>query len=299
MGLFQAFWKGINALDTVVICQKPERQSAPLVLDSPHSGSRYPEDFGHACPQDWLRATEDSYVDEIFAAAPALGAPLLCAQFPRCYIDANRAEDDIDPKLLDRPMPHARPTARSQMGVGLIRRIYKQSDPRPIYDRRLTAREVEGRIARCYRPYHAALKALLDATFEDFGAVFHLNCHSMPGNSGTWSADGKGLADMVLGDRDGSTCDAGFTAHARASLEAMGYRVAVNNPYKGVEIIRRYGRPRKNRHSLQLEIHRGLYMDEASRLKTPGFAKLQKDMGQLVSQLIDYTRKNSLDLAAD
>jgi N-formylglutamate amidohydrolase len=279
--------------DTVFICQKPARRTAPLVLDSPHSGSLYPPDFDYACPKEWLLETEDSYIDEIFSAAPGLGVPLLCAQFPRCYIDVNRAENDIDPRLLSQPFPKARPTLRSDMGVGLLRRIYKQSDPRPIYNRPLTLREVEHRLHAYYRPYHAALTELLDDGYRIFGAVFHLNCHSMPGNT---AAD---LADMVLGDRDGSTCDAAFTRYAARCLTDMGYSVAVNNPYKGVELIRRHGAPRKNRHSLQLEIHRGLYMDEASRRKTPGFSRLQKNMTRLVAQLVDFAQRNSPDLAAD
>jgi N-formylglutamate amidohydrolase len=284
-------------LKDVLICQKPPKQAAPLVLDSPHSGNIYPADFGHDCPREWLAETEDAFVDEIFGQSPQLGVPLLSALFPRCYIDANRAEDDIDPLLIDGFWPGlANPTARSAMGVGLIRRLFKQNNPQPIYNRRLTVAEVQHRIEAYYRPYHMMLAELLEATHRDFGAVYHLNCHSMPTTPGGAT---RHQPDIVLGDRDGTTCDAGFTTFAAKCLKEMGYRVAINKPYKGVEILRRHANPAQNRHSLQVEIRRSLYMDEASRRKTPGFARTRKNMTGFVNQIIDYTKKNSIDLAAD
>lgn len=286
-----------KAVQDVLICQKPPKQAAPLVLDSPHSGNIYPPDFKFDCPKAWLAETEDAFVDDIFGQAPALGVPLLAAQFPRCYIDANRAEDDIDPLLVDGTWPGpANPTARSSMGVGLIRRLFKQNNPQPIYNRPLTVAEIEHRINTYYRPYHSVLAALLDATHRDFGAVYHINCHSMPCSPGGAT---RHMPDIVLGDRDGTTCDAGFTQYAAKCLKEMGYRVAINKPYKGVEILHRHGNPAQNRHSLQIELRRGLYMDEASRRKTPGFARMCKNMTLFVSQIIDFTKKNSIDLAAD
>lgn len=283
-------------LDGVYICQKPARLMAPLVLDSPHSGRVYPEDFRHACPRSWLEETEDSYVDELFGGALELGVPLLAALFPRCYIDPNRAIDDIDPLLLEEPWPQpSHPTARSSLGVGLIRRLHKQNSPKEIYDRKLTVAEVEHRIGAFYKPYHAALKTLLDEAYAAFGGVFHLNCHSMP--SGV--IRNARPSDIVLGDRDGTTCDPAFTRFAARCLKDMGYKVAVNHPYKGVELVRRYADPSRNRHSLQIELRRGLYMDEQSRGKNEGFTRLQRDMSRFIDQLIDYARENSLDLAAD
>jgi len=281
----------------VLICQKPPKQAAPLVLDSPHSGNVYPKDFRYDCPKAWLAETEDAFVDEIFGQAPQLGVPLLAALFPRCYIDANRAEDDIDPLLLEGTWPGpANPTARSAMGVGLIRRLFKQNDPQPIYSRPLTVAEIEHRINTYYRPYHKVLADLLETTHRDFGSVYHLNCHSMPCSPGGAT---RHMPDIVLGDRDGTTCDASFTQFAAKSLKEMGYRVAINKPYKGVEILRRHSAPAQNRHSLQIELRRGLYMDEASRRKTPLFARMRKNMTLFVTQMIDFTRKNSIDLAAD
>lgn len=283
-------------LSDVLICRKPEKQAGPLVLDSPHSGHIYPPDFGHACPVDWLYQTEDSYVDALFEAAPGLGVPLLAAQFPRCYIDPNRAEDDVDPELLEDPWPEANPTLRTQMGLGLIRRVFKQNNPRPIYDRKLSHDDVKRRLERYYRPYHAALQALLDETHAVFGAVFHLNCHSMPGPS---TGATRHATDIVLGDLDGESCDSSFTRFAARSLKDMGYRVAVNRPYKGVEIVRKFSAPKGGRHCLQIELSRRLYMNEKTCEKTEGFARLQRDMGRFVDQLIDFSLQNSIDLAAD
>jgi N-formylglutamate deformylase len=289
--------KGFMAEPKVLICQKPSRQAAPLVLDSPHSGNIYPEDFRPACPKEWLTETEDAFVDALFSTAPAQGVPLLSALFPRCYIDANRAEDDIDPLLLDAPWPgDINPSARSSMGMGLIRRLYKTAHPEPIYDRFLSPEEVEQRLSTYYRPYHSALKALLEETYNVFRAVWHLNCHSMPSTGGGSSRHGP---DVVLGDRDGTTCDPGFTRHVSACLKQMGYRVAINRPYKGVEIVRRYAAPAQNRHSLQIELKRSLYMDEHTRQKSPGFAHTQQNMTRLISQIIEFTLKNTIDLAAD
>jgi N-formylglutamate deformylase len=266
--------------------------AAPLVLDSPHSGSRYPKDFGHACPRSWLRESEDAFVDELFGDAPALGAPLLSAQFARCYIDPNRAEDDIDPQLLETPWPGgAKPTARSDLGMGLMRRLYKSSRPEPIYDRFLTHAEIRNRINNYYRPYHEALESLLEETYSAFGCVWHLNCHSMPGPSTT--------ADIVLGDRDGESCAAGFTRHVASALRKMGYSVAINRPYKGVELVRKWSDPGKNRHSLQIEVKRTLYMDEQTRRKSPGFEGTRRNMRLLINHLIDYTQQNMATLAAE
>lgn len=282
-------------MDGVYICRKPDRIAAPLVLDSPHSGNVYPPDFHHACPRALLRDTEDAYVDDIFGAAPDTGVPLLSALFPRCYIDANRAPDDIDPLLLSSPWPGARPGPRSDMGLGLVRRLYKHSNPTPIYDEKLSPADIRARIDGYYTPYHDALKTLLDTAFDAYGAVFHLNCHSMPSQAAT----ARLPADIVLGDRDGTTCDSAFTRFAAKALRGMGYRVALNSPYKGVELVRRYSDPRAGRHSLQIEIDRRLYMDEWTREKTHGFNPLKRDMTAFIGQLVDFSLQYCLPQAAE
>ena len=88
----------------------PQGDTVPLVLDSPHSGAVYPEEFAYRCPLPVLRRAEDAYVDELFAAAPAHGATLIGALFPRSYIDVNRAADDFDPAIMARPLLPRNPT---------------------------------------------------------------------------------------------------------------------------------------------------------------------------------------------
>lgn len=269
----------------------PEKPAIPLVFDSPHSGNVFPRDFGAAVSESELREGEDCYLDELYAAAPAHGAPLLAAQFPRTYLDPNRHAGDVDLEMIegDWPWEH-RPSGKARIGKSLIWR--RLDDGRPIYARRLPAQEVMRRIERFHAPYHAALRGLLDAAHARHGVVYHVNCHSMKGVAGKQSDDPEGSvrADMVLGDRDGTTCSAEFTAAVRNALAAMGYRVTVNDPYKGVELVRAFSDPAAGRHSLQIEINRRLYMDETTYEKTPGFAALAVNLAKLVQLLADFAR---------
>jgi N-formylglutamate deformylase len=262
---------------------------APVVVDSPHSGREYPVDFGHSPPLHLLRGAEDVFVDELVEDAPRVGAPLLAALFPRTYIDPNRHEADIDESLLAEPWPHgARPTSRSRRGLGLLRRML--SPTMPIYERALAVSEVEGRLERFYWPYHDALKSMLDVAHARFGAVWHVNVHSMKPKARGRNA--RPRADFVLGDLDGTACEPDFTMAVRDGLLAMGYSVRLNDPFKGAELIARYSEPRARRHSLQIEINRRLYFDEARLVKTEGFATLRLDMGRLLAVMVEYARRS-------
>lgn len=265
--------------------------AVPLVLDSPHSGHDFPPDFDARVGERDLREGEDVYVDELWSAAPSLGIPLLAARFPRTYLDPNRHAGDIDPDLLDGPWPWEYvPSGKARIGKSLVWRTLE--DGRPIYARRLKPDEVRRRIDRCHGPYHAALRTLLDEAHGKSGKVFHINCHSMRSVAGKQSDDGEGRprADFVLGDRDGTTCEPGFTAFVRARLVEMGYDVKVNDPYKGVELVRAYSSPKEGRHSLQVEIAKRLYMDEATLEKNAGFPRLQSDLRDLLVSLKEYIR---------
>jgi len=273
---------------------RPGAARVPLVLDSPHSGTRYPDDFGAAVSREALRASEDSFVDELYSAGPALGAVLIAAEFPRSYIDPNRSLLDIDATLLDAPWPGpAIPSRKTQLGVGLIWRMLDTGDP--IYSRKLSVEEVKRRIVEYHQPYQRAVKDALDEAHEHFGAVWHINCHSMPALSGRISEEGPGKprADFVLGDRDGTTCEPAFTELAAKTLRAMGYDVKVNDPYKGVELVRAFSDPAANRHSLQVEVNRKLYMDERTREKSAGFEKLRADIGRLLEAVAAYATQRS------
>ncbi|HEU0117184.1 MAG TPA: N-formylglutamate amidohydrolase [Alphaproteobacteria bacterium] len=254
---------------------RPNVVQAPLVVDSPHSGRAYPPDFEYACPLQLLRQTEDSYVDELVAGAAEAGATVIVAEFPRCYIDLNRAEDDIDPAVLGEPWPISlQPSDRTLQGLGLIRRLCRSGVP--VYREPLKVAEVQKRIENFYRPYHGALEKTLAKKMSEFGVCYLINAHSMPGQSSEGLSSAR--PDFVLGDRIGTSCDPSFTRRAREILQDMGYSVALNNPYMGVEIVRRYGLPQQGQHALQLEINRKLYMNEQTLEKTAGFARLQKGL---------------------
>jgi N-formylglutamate deformylase len=265
---------------------EPTGTRVPLVLDSPHSGIEYPADFGSAQPPERLRETEDTYVDELYAAAPSLGATLIAARFPRVYIDPNRSLLDIDASLLEAPWPGpAVPSRKTELGVGLIWRVLDTGEA--IYSRKLSVDEVKRRIVAYHQPYQRAVKDALDHAHAHFGGVWHLNLHSMPAVSSKISEEGPGKprADFVLGDRDGTTCAPEFTQLVAQTLRGMGYDVKINDPYKGVELVRAYSAPKAGRHSLQIEINKRLYMDEASLRKTEGFAVLQKNLSELLKEI--------------
>jgi len=265
----------------------PPADPAPLVIDSPHSGSLYPEDFAYRCPLAVLRRAEDSYVDELFGAAPEFGATMIAAVFPRSYLDVNRAADDLDPALLATAWPKHLPL-RPATRVGLVRR-YAQPGV-PIYDRKLHPDEVLERVERYHAPYHQTLDEACDRLHGEFGAVWHINAHSMP-STGSRAHGRKGEhGDFVLGDRDGTTFDPEFTEFVATVLRGLGYEVHVNDGYKGVELVRRQGRPAERRHSLQIEIDRSLYVDQRTLEKLPSFETVRADLARLCEAVRDFVR---------
>jgi N-formylglutamate deformylase len=273
---------------------EPTGTSVPLVLDSPHSGTEYPEDFRPAVALEALRAAEDSFVDDLYASAPGFGATLVAARFPRAYIDPNRSIFDIDTSLLDAPWPGPAIAGRkTELGIGLVWRILDSGES--IYGRKLTVDEVKQRIVRYHQPYQKAVKDALDHAHAHFGAVWHLNCHSMPAVSGRISEEGPGKrrADFVLGDRDGTTCAPEFTALVAETLRAMGYEVKINDPYKGVELVRAFSDPKANRHSLQIEVNRRLYMDEKTRERLLSFDELKANLDRMVGEVARYAAQRS------
>jgi N-formylglutamate deformylase len=264
-----------------------------LVLDSPHSGFAFPADFDAAVSEFDLRDGEDCFVDELYLPATEDGIALMAAQFPRTYLDPNRHRGDIDLELIEGgAWPHEyAPSGKARIGKALVWRTL--DDGRPIYRRKLRVDEVHARIELCHAPYHRALAQLLDSACAAHGVVYHLNCHSMNSVAGKMGEGGEGSerADFVLGDRDGTTCDPALTEFVRATLAAMGYRVSVNDPYKGVELVRAYSDPARGRHSLQVEINKRLYMDEAARAKHAGFAPLQRNLLQMLEAIRDYIHR--------
>ena len=262
----------------------PERQTAPLVLASAHSGRDYPAEFLAAARLDpvGLRRSEDSFVDELFADAPGHGAPLLAATFPRAYCDPNREPWELDPAMFDDALPPWVNTTSARVGAGLgtIARVVASGES--IYRGKLRFADAEARVRRCWEPYHAALSGLLDETRRRFGSCLLVDCHSMPANSCAGRPPGP---DFVLGDAHGTACSPQVTRLVERVLTGFGYVVRRNDPYAGGYVTRHYGRPRERVHALQIEIARTLYMDEARIEKRPGFARVREHLSELVATL--------------
>ena len=268
----------------------PTGPARPLLLDSPHSGTTYPADFVAAVDREVLLDAVDTAVDTLFGAGPSLGAALLRAHFPRTYIDPNRADDDIDAGLLDGPWPGPlSPTEKTRRGNGLIRRTIGEDD-RPLYSRRLGVGEVQSRIRRYHAPYHRTLGEAQDRLFQRFGAVYHLNCHSMGSRS---REDMTRRPDIVLGDRDGTTCEADFTVFAAEVLGGLGYKVRTNHIFKGVELVRAFSAPDAGRHCLQIEVNKDVYIDEATRCLRPDFASVCADLSHLIDRLAAFAEERA------
>lgn len=268
----------------------PTVEAIPLVCDSPHSGCVYPADFQAVLPASILRWAEDAHVDALWRSVPAHGGTLLCAEFPRSYIDVNREIDDIDPNILAEPWTSdVHPTEKSRLGYGLF---WHTVNGQAMYERKLWVGELENRISTYYEPYRAALWHQINSAVENFGMVWHLNLHSMPSNSYSVleHETDRALADFVLGDRDGTTCDPTLTGIIEDFLVGRGYTVARNDPFKGVALVARVGQPAEHRHSLQIEINRKLYMDEATFEKGPDFETVQRDLDGLAAHLNQFIR---------
>lgn len=278
--------------EAVTVIQ-PAGDPAPAVFDSPHSGDEFPDDFGTVLSPSTLRSGWDAYIDELFGAAPANGATLIAAQFPRTYIDPNRALEDLDAAMIAGDWPEALEAGpKTVLGHGLI---WRKAGGKPIYDRKLTVDEIRNRIDRYWRPYNAAVRQAVDTVHAKWGGVWHVNCHSMGSvwGAGNPGAGEKVASDFLLGDRDGTTCAGEFTEFVRAMLTDMGYKVAVNDRFKGVQIVQTNGRPADNRHSLQIEIVRTRYMDEKTWQRTSDFATIKADLDKLVAAVCDFARERT------
>jgi N-formylglutamate amidohydrolase len=264
-------------------------QRVPFVFNSPHSGRHYPERFLSMARLDRnaIRRSEDCHVDVLFGSAVSLGAPLLSANFPRAYLDVNREPWELDPRMFAEPVPSYANirSARVAGGLGTVPKLVGEG--LDIYPGRLPLAEAVGRIEALYKPYHEELKRLMARTLERFGHAVLVDCHSMPasirlGESGL-------RPDFIVGDRFGASAATALTEHAIACLTGMGYAVAHNKPYAGGYITEHYGRPAKGLHAVQIEVNRGLYMNERTFQKSSGFEALAEDMRQFVAELVSMT----------
>ena len=261
----------------------PAQLDTPVVFASPHSGRGYPWSFlrSSALDRRAIRSTEDAFVDDLFRCAPEHGAPLLAARAPRAFVDLNRDPADLDPAVVEDapPVPGNRYVAA---GLGVIPRV--AGGGRAIRSGRISMAEATARIDAFWKPYHAALRARIDAAVAAFGQAILIDCHSMPS---ACMAQKPGRADIVLGDRFGAAAAEEVAARIETALRGAGFSVRRNVPYAGAYILGRYGRPRAGVHAVQIEIDRSLYMDERAIRRDPGYgsvkARLEAAVGEIAA----------------
>lgn len=284
----------LNAFDIL----RPERVTTSIVFASPHSGRRYPEDLLASSilnPHD-IRSSEDAFVDRLFDCAPLFGAPLICAQVPRAFVDLNRGADELDPAVIDgvRRRGH---NPRIASGLGVIPRVV--ANGRPIYRGKLTMAEARRRLDQAWHPYHDALDSLLRQALRQFGEAILVDCHSMPHEAVDCIArNGTPRPDVVIGDRFGASADAELVDRIEDILVRAGLNVVRNAPFAGAYITQRYGRPVRNQHAIQIEFDRALYMDEATLTPNASFDSLRATIRTIVGDLADLGR-DAMPLAAE
>jgi N-formylglutamate amidohydrolase len=277
---------------------RPERQDTAVVFASPHSGRAYSAAFlaQTILKPNALRSSEDAFVDQLFAAAPQHGAPLLLADVPRAFLDLNRAPDELDPAVIEGVARHAH-NPRVTSGLGVIPRVV--AGGRPIYHGKLPLSEAEARISQVWHPYHRALRQLMDETHARFGRAVLIDCHSMPHEAIDGHVrPGAPKPEVVLGDRFGAAAGRDVMDRVEAAFASTGLRVARNTPFAGAFIAQSYGRPSVGRHVIQVEIDRSLYMDEAAITPLPGFEAFCAMMSGVIAEVAEIGREQ-MPLAAE
>ena len=279
---------GPDGLDVPFLLSTPEAEAAPIVFASPHSGNFYPETMVSALrvPLMDVRRTEDAFVDELFASAPSHGAHLLAARFGRSVVDLNRDPHELDPAMFHDGPPRAcaLPTPRVEAGLGCLPKVGAKGEA--IYGRLLSKAEGEQRLAGVHDVYHGQLAALLDTQRALHGRALLVDCHSMP----SVQPGRRNLTDIVLGDRFGSSSDPRLVNRLERVFRNHGLTVARNAPYAGGYTTRRYGRPKRGIHAIQIEINRGLYMDEQAIARSSGFARLRPVMDAAIQEMVEAIR---------
>jgi N-formylglutamate amidohydrolase len=276
----------------------PVRRDTPVIFASPHSGRDYAPGFVEQSLLDkrLIRSSEDAFVDRLFDAAPACGAPLLIARVPRAYLDLNRAPDELDPALID-GIARAPHNPRVSSGLGVIPRVV--ANGRPIYRGKLTLEEARRRIATVWHPYHNALRGLIDANHAAFGQAILIDCHSMPHEAiEAHARPGHPRPDVVLGDRFGAAAGREVMDQVESAFAAAGLRVVRNAPFAGAYIAQAYGRPSRGNHVVQVEVDRALYLDEARIELRPDYAAFHALITGVVAEIAGIGRQN-VPLAAE
>ena len=261
------------------------RTPGRFVFASPHSGTVYPAEMGRdpSLTEASLRSAEDALVDRLIAPAADHGAMVLLGRLGRAWVDLNRDPADLDPRLIE-GVPDGEMSARTAAGYGVIPRL--AGDGQALYDRRLSLDEAQARLAGTHTPYHAALADGMMAARARHGKAILVDWHSMPARA-TEGIGGARGPDVVLGDRHGSSCGAELTRRLRRAFEALGWRVALNQPYAGGWTTQRWGRPSEGFHAIQIELNRALYFDETARVPGPGWSRTGKGVARVIADLLD------------
>lgn len=268
----------------------PSGTPVPILIAVPHAGRCYPATLTAAMrePAWGPGRLEDRFADVLGeAVAQATGAALLVARAPRALVDLNRAPDDVDWSMVvgasGRRTPHSAANRRARSGLGLVpRRLPGLGE---VWKQRLTLADLEARIEGVHRPYHRAISETLHRLRDRWGAALLIDLHSMPPLRQPGHA-GEG-AEFVVGDRFGSSCASGLSAHALRHLAGAGRRVAHNRPYSGGYALDHHAAPRRGIHALQVEVCRAIYLD--ARLDQPGprLPAVAKTLAGLVRALAD------------
>ncbi|CUH51626.1 N-formylglutamate amidohydrolase [Shimia marina] len=277
----------------------PEICRTSVVFASPHSGCDYPEWFirRSLLNAHTIRSSEDAFVDQLFSAAPAVGAPFLMARAPRALLDLNRSAEELDPALIQgvRKVGH---NPRVASGLGVIPRVV--ANGRAIYHGKMTRAEADHRIDTYWRPYHDALSSLLTAAHDTFGEAILIDCHSMPREAVEGvSRRGGQRPEIVLGDRFGAAADGDIVDQIEAAFQQAGFVVSRNSPFAGAYVTQHYGRPQRRQHAIQIEIDRSLYMDEALITPHSDFAAFQARLQTVVAQIAAIGTPRKKGLAAE
>src|ERR1700736_438288 len=264
---------------------EPPEWRAPIIFNSPHSGSTYPDEFLNASRIDLssLRRSEDSFMDELIGGLSGHGFPTVRVNFPRSYVDVNREPYELDPRMFSGRLPSFANTRSMRVagGLGTIPRVV--GDGQEIYRERLSVDDALARIEALYKPYHRALRRLVNKGHQAFGTVVVVDCHSMP--SIGVSRDEPRRPDVVIGDRYGTSCAGLLPDMVEETMSRLGYSVGRNKPYAGGFITEHYGNPASGLHSVQLELNRAIYMDERRRERSSRFGQVSLDFARLADAL--------------
>lgn len=278
----------------------PASQKVPLIFSSPHSGRNYPSVLLEQTNLKLrkLRSLEDCYVDDLFDHVGNDGAPFIEAELPRAFLDLNREPYELDPKLIEPRLPsYTNPTSlRVKSGLGTIPRIV--ADGSTIYQAPIMLPDALARINQYHQPYHDKLVELTKATQKEFGFAILLDCHSMPSSTNLYQ--NQISADIILGNRHGTSCAPHITESVLQAFKSLGFTVKLNKPYAGGFITEHHGNPETAIHAIQIEINRALYMDQITLEKTAGFDDLKSKLKSLTAILADkFGSADDVPLAAE